>query len=37
MNHVTHKLIFAEISLFFTGNQQIFLHQEIQAHVYFDI
>ena len=35
MNHVTHPLSSADISIFFTGNQQILLYQEIQVQIAF--
>ena len=35
MNLVSHSLSPADISIFFTGNQQILLYQEIQIHIAF--
>ena len=35
MNRVTHPLSSGDISIFFTGNQQIFLYQEIQIDIAF--
>ena len=35
MNHVTHPLSSAEISIFSTRNQQTFLYQEIQMQTAF--
>ena len=35
MNHLTHPLSSADISIFFTGNQQILLCQEIHIQIPF--
>ena len=35
MNHVTQPLTSADISIFFTGNQQVLLYQEIQIYIAF--
>ena len=35
MKHMTHPLSSADISIFFTRNQQILLHQEMQIYIVF--
>ena len=35
MNHVTHTLTSADISICFNGNQQILLYQQIQIQLHF--
>ena len=35
MNHVTHPMSSADISIFYNGNQQILLYQEMQIQIRF--